>query len=140
MTSNEDYLEEESYSYHWRVLESKANIYTWCQTCDSSTRHCSTSAKHVWSGLTRDLAMPRLNTGNPTSSSDRRYITDGEAKPKTKETKETELSANPEVNENPRTVNLMLRCQLLRKLFMALRIFTLKIRYVIILMILFTTK
>ena len=56
----------------------------------------------MWSGLTRDLAMPRLNTGNPTSSSHRRYITDGEAKPKTKETKETELSANPEENEYPR--------------------------------------
>ena len=49
------------------------------------------------------LAMSRLNTGNPTSSSHRRYITDGEAKPETSPTtKETELSANPEENEYPR--------------------------------------
>ena len=49
------------------------------------------------------LCQERLNTGNSTSSSDRRYITDGEAKPETSPTtKETELSANPEENENPR--------------------------------------
>ena len=59
--------------------------------------------------------MSRLNTGNPTSSSHRRYITDGEAKPETSPTtNETELSANPEENIIPermslKTVNLMLR-------------------------------
>ena len=63
----------------------------------------------------RYLAMSRLNTGNPTSSSHRRYITDGEAKPETSPTtNETELSANPEENIIPermslKTVNLMLR-------------------------------
>merc|ERR1719384_442774 len=47
-----EYLELDQCHYHWGKLRSKANIYTCCQA--QQTRHsrgCTTSSRHVWSGL-----------------------------------------------------------------------------------------
>jgi len=45
-----EYQEAEQCHYHWGKLRSKANLWTCCQARPGS-RGCSTSSRHVWSGL-----------------------------------------------------------------------------------------
>ena len=47
---NGEYLETEQCHYHWGKLRSKANLWTCCQA-RSASRGCSSSSRHVWSGL-----------------------------------------------------------------------------------------
>ena len=45
-----EYQEAEQCHYHWGKLRSKANLWTCCQARPGA-RGCSTSSRHVWSGL-----------------------------------------------------------------------------------------
>jgi len=54
MHKDGEYLEAEQCHYHWGKLRTKANVYTCCQTQARGTGSgCSTSPRHVWSGLPR---------------------------------------------------------------------------------------
>jgi len=54
MHKDGEYLEAEQCHYHWGKLRTKANVYTCCQTPSRGTGSgCSTSPRHVWSGLPR---------------------------------------------------------------------------------------